>query len=154
MSADYTKVHNVMEHAFKCAVKKIESGHAGSTLISDLFVQIDTENGEMLIFDDSETLLERLSFSLAGVSFDEESDFVADIATPLKSVLGQMSEQGVFDKESILKPFSISLTDEDFIIQEELLFLDDDTIRLDDALLEKFDKELDEFIDKLLSDIK
>ena len=53
-----------------------------------------------------------------------------------------------------MKPFSISLTDEDFSVIEELLFLDDETLRLDDPLLKNLDADLDEFLSELLSDVK
>ena len=53
-----------------------------------------------------------------------------------------------------LKPFSVSLTDEDFSVIEELLFLDDENLRLDDPLLKDLDADLDDFLAKLLSDVK
>lgn len=41
---------------------------------------------------------------------------------------------------------------EDFELIEELLFLDDDLVRLDDPLLQGYDKDLDEFIAKILAE--
>jgi len=52
-----------------------------------------------------------------------------------------------------MKPLSVTLTDDDFVEIEELLFVDDDMLRADDPLLKDLDTELDEFLTKLLSDI-
>ena len=52
-----------------------------------------------------------------------------------------------------VKPLSVTLTDDDFVEIEELLFVDDDMLRADDPLLKDLDTELDEFLTKLLSDI-
>jgi len=46
------------------------------------------------------------------------------------------------------------LTDESFVVIEELLFLDDENLRLDDPLLKDLDADLDEFLSKLLSDVE
>ena len=53
-----------------------------------------------------------------------------------------------------MKPFSISLTDEDFVVIEELLFIDDDMLLLDDPLLKDLDADLDNFLAKLLADVE
>ena len=45
-----------------------------------------------------------------------------------------------------MKPLSVSLTDEDFVVIEELLFIDDDVLRLDDPLLKDLDADLDDFL--------
>ena len=38
--------------------------------------------------------------------------------------------------------------------QEELLFIDDDVLRLDDPLLKDLDADLDDFLANLLADVK
>ena len=48
----------------------------------------------------------------------------------------------------------MALTQEDFTIIEELLFIDDELIQLDSALLENLDEELNNFLAELLPDIK
>ena len=53
-----------------------------------------------------------------------------------------------------MKPFSVSLTDEDFVVIEELLFIDDDMLLLDDPLLKDLDADLDKFLADLLADVE
>ena len=65
-----------------------------------------------------------------------------------------LNEKSVFDKIFIEKPFSVSLVNDGFDVVEELLFLDDDTLKLDDELWKDMDKELDAFLRDLLSDTK
>ena len=62
--------------------------------------------------------------------------------------------KNVFDSPHIMKPFSVSLTDEDFVVIEELLFIDDELLRADDPLLKDLDADLDDFLTKLLSDVE
>ena len=53
-----------------------------------------------------------------------------------------------------MNPLSVSLTVEDFVVIEELLFIDDDVLRLDDPLLKDLDADLDDFLANLLADVK
>ena len=69
-------------------------------------------------------------------------------------MLAVLVTKKVFDNSCFLQPFSVSLTDENFSVIEELLFLDDENLRLDDPLLKDLDAELDDFLAKLLSDVK
>ena len=59
-----------------------------------------------------------------------------------------------YDVPRFMKPLSVSLTDEDFVVIEELLFIDDDMLRLDDPLLKDLDADLDDFLANLLADVK
>ena len=72
----------------------------------------------------------------------------------MKAVLTILSTKNIFDVPRFMKPLSVSLTDEDFVVIEELLFIDDDMLRLDDPLLKDLDADLDDFLAKLLSDVK
>ena len=65
-----------------------------------------------------------------------------------------MSTKNIFDVPRFMKPLSVSLTDEDFVVIEELLFIDDDMLRLDDPLLKDLDADLDDFLANLLADVK
>jgi hypothetical protein len=53
---------------------------------------------------------------------------------------------------AILKPFSFVLEDEDKESLEELYLVDDDTAILHEELMVDLDKDLDDFLDKLLKE--
>lgn len=153
MSANNAKVQSVIETTFTTAIAKLTSDDSGK-YFSDLYIQADSESGELLIFDDEERLLEKtVIFDWVGCSCEEDV-FNKQVIVSLKSVLSILVAKNAFEHPSFMKPFSVSFTDEDFVVVEELLFLDDDMLRVDDPLLKNLDAELDAFLANLLSDVK
>lgn len=153
MSANNAKIQSVLETTFTSAIGKLTADNSNS-YHSDLYVQADPENGELQIYDEEERLLDKvIVFDWVGCSYEEDR-FNKQVATLVKSVLTLLVAKKIFESTHIMKPFSVSLTDEDFVVIEELLFLDDDVFRADDPLLKDLDAELDDFLAKLLSDVE
>lgn len=153
MSANNAKAQAVIEATFSSAINKLTANESGNCY-SDLYVQVDAESGELLIFDEEDVLIEKtIIFDWVNATC-EDNQFMKQVSATLKAVLAVLVTKKVFDNPSFLKPFSVSLTDEDFTVIEELLFLDDENLRLDDPLLKDLDAELNDFLAKLLSDIK
>ncbi len=143
----------MLEAVFTSAIGKLTKDENGN-LISDLYVQADPESGELLIFDEEEKLIEKtVIFDWVG-NKEGENAFNKRVGASVKAVLTILATKKIFDHPRFLKPLSISLTDEDFVVIEELLFLDDDMLRLDDPLLKDLDADLDNFLSNLLSDVK
>lgn len=153
MSTNNSKVQTVIEAAFQTAIDRLAADTAGN-LISDLYVQVDQETGELQIYDEEEHLIEKTIIYDWVNSQEAEEQFVKRVVGILKNVLATFATKNSFDAPRFLKPLSVSLTDEDFVVVEELMFLDDDLLRLDDPLLQNLDKDLDDFLAKLLPDIK
>ena len=153
MSTNKAKVQTVIEAAFQTAIDRLAADTAGN-LLSDLYVQVDQETGELQIYDEEEHLIEKTIIYDWVNSQEAEEQFVKRVVGILKNVLATFATKNSFDAPRFLKPFSVSLTDEDFVVVEELMFLDDDLLRLDDPLLQNLDKDLDDFLAKLLPDIK
>lgn len=153
MSTNNSKVQTVIEAAFQTAIDRLAADTAGN-LLSDLYVQVDQETGELQIYDEEEHLIEKTIIYDWVNSQEAEEQFVKRVVGILKNVLATFATKNSFDAPRFLKPFSVSLTDEDFVVVEELIFLDDDLLRLDDPLLQNLDKDLDDFLAKLLPDIK
>ena len=153
MSTNNSKVQTVIEAAFQTAIDRLAADTAGN-LLSDLYVQVDQETGELQIYDEEEHLIEKTIIYDWVNSQEAEEQFVKRVVGILKNVLATFATKNSFDAPRFLKPFSVSLTDEDFVVIEELMFLDDDLLRLDDPLLQNLDKDLDDFLAKLLPDIK
>ncbi len=153
MGANNAKTQSVIESMFSSVLEKLEKEHA-TGLVNDLYVQIERENGELSVYDDSEELVDKI------VIFDwiedkqPDVEFMSQAVEILKTALASLSAKDAFENPCIAKPFSINLTDEDFTVIEELLFIDDEVLRIDDPLLKDLDAELDDFLDKLLSDVK
>jgi hypothetical protein len=153
MSANNVKIRSLIETAFGKALENLSNEKDGA-LISDLYVQVDRESGELSIFDDAEKEIKKIVLYDWIKSQEEESVFTKKVASSVKAALTTLSSKGTFDDIRFVKPFSVSLTDDDFVVIEELLFIDDELFRLDDPLLKDLDKELDEFLKNLLSDVE
>ena len=151
MNANMAKVQSLIENAFTSAVEKLAKDESGN-FISDLYVQADAESGELQIYDDEEHLIEKIVI-FDWVNSNEEA-FNKRVAASVKAVLTILSTKNIFDVPRFMKPLSVSLTDEDFVVIEELLFIDDDMLRLDDPLLKDLDADLDDFLANLLADVK
>lgn len=117
-------------------------------------MQADAESGELQIYDDEEHLIEKIVIFDWVNSNEEENAFNKRVAASVKAVLTILSTKNIFDVPRFMKPLSVSLTDEDFVVIEELLFIDDDMLRLDDPLLKDLDADLDDFLANLLADVK
>ena len=114
--------------------------------LSDLYIYLDEESA-LHFYDD----LERELFS---VSLDKESDesahFEKQLSHTLQQVLRKLGEERFFDRDFIFKPFAVSLIDKDFIVSEELIFIDDDTVKLNGELLAGLNDELNSFFRELM----
>ena len=136
MSANNAKVQAVIETTFNSAINKLAANEAGNCY-SDLYVQVDAESGELLIYDEEDVLVEKtIIFDWVNTACDDDQ-FTQQVAATLKAVLAVLVTKKVFDNPCFLKPF-----------------LDDENLRLDDPLLKDLDADLDDFLAKLLSDVK
>ena len=59
MNANIEKVQALIEKAFVEAIAKL-SATEGVGLVSDFYVQVDAESGEMQIYDDAEQLVNKV----------------------------------------------------------------------------------------------
>ena len=153
MGTNLTQIKSILETLFLSAIQKMTTDKNGN-YISDIYVQADPENGELLIYDEGENLVDKTVIFDWVNNTEGEEVFNRRVADVLKSVLASLSAKNIFDNPRFIKPLSISLTDESFVVIEELLFLDDDMLRLDDPLLKDLDADLDNFLSDLLADVK
>lgn len=151
MSSDNQKVVSIIENTITQAIQAYCTAES-LNLTSDLYLQADYETGELQLFDEEENSFAKVTI-FDWVNSPSEKEFYTQIIPLLKKVLSAVAAKEVFENSCFVKPFSINLTDDEFNVVEELLFLDDETFRLDDPLLKDLDKELDDFLSDLLSDI-
>lgn len=119
-----------------------------STSITDLFVRINQENGEVALYgDDDELIVSTVIFSWVG----KESKYFEQASRKLREAIDRLDNEGFWEHELFERPFSIELVTEGFETIEELLFVDDELVKITTPLLENLDEELSMFIDKLLA---
>ncbi len=147
------KTQAIVESVFSSAIHKLDMQESGNCY-HDLYVQVDMESGEILIYDEEERLLEKVVvFDWVDKSESDEA-FRSEVTATLKAALSLLVSKKMFEKPCFMQPFSVSLTGDDFSVIEELLFVDDDNLRIDDPLLKDLDADLDNFLTQLLSDVK
>jgi len=139
MKAINTTQVPLLEIAIRESLKNYESKMEINSL-GDLYVYYDTEENILFFYDDLENLLNEVQLS-AG----EELSYPT-----LRFVAQQLNQSNFFDKDYIVKPFTISLVDRYFAVMEELFFLDDDTIKLEGDIWPEMEKDLDNFLKNLL----
>ena len=139
MKAINTTQVPLLEIAIRESLKNYESKMEINSL-GDLYVYYDTEENILFFYDDLENLLNEVQLS-AG----EELSYPT-----LRFVAQQLNQSNFFDKDYIVKPFTISLVDRYFAVMEELFFLDDDTIKLEGDIWSEMEKDLDNFLKNLL----
>lgn len=152
---DRVSEKNEIKEVFLGAIEILKDGYQGNSL-TDLFVQIDGDSGEILIFDDEGNKVINAFVSAweeRGGSDLSSEEAVTRNLKALKHAISELNSEDAFSSLDVFKPFSISLTDEDSSVIEELLVIEDDSIVfLEDDFLEKLEKDFDDFVANLLKD--
>ena len=123
--------------------------------LSDMYVRLDnSDNTSLVIYDDNDNvmytqLLEGWNEWQANAE-DAESEFI----TLLNEVVNNEELFNIFNETEYNGPFSLLYVDEEMNVLAELLTIDKENIMIGDEFWEKMDRELDEFYEKLMSDIR
>ena len=131
---------SILEIAIKESLTNYESKEESNSL-GDLYLFYDSEDTSLVIYDDTDHVLNRVQLP------DNQS---SNLVHTLRQVLQQAGKEQLFERDYIIKPFTVSLVDKDFVVLDELFFLDDDTIKITDTMWITIEKDLDSFIDNLL----
>ncbi|MDY6122168.1 MAG: hypothetical protein SPI72_03730 [Porphyromonas sp.] len=146
---EQSKEVSFIKDLFRQITERMEGEHSASVL-HDLFIQIDSSRGELQIYGDEDHLLaSKVIFSWI---HEDTSEPKPQSLAQLRQAVAELQKECYFDGTLFDYPLSVQLVGEDFELIEELLFLDDDLVRLDDPLLQGYDKDLDEFIAKILAE--
>ena len=121
--------------------------------LTDLFLLADCATGTLHLYDDEDKEISHVSvFAWAETGTESEPSEVA-IET-LRELVTRLEQKGFWDRPCFARPFSIELIRPDFSVIEDLLFLDEDLIKIEPPLLDGVGEELVRFLDELLEDLK
>lgn len=135
------------ERAIRKTIEKFPSTEE-ATLLTDIHLRVSQDTGELMSFDDDDNEITRC---VVEQWIDNKDDnFYQEVAATLRTILLKQKEK--IEQMSILKPFSFVLEDDDKETIEDLYLIDDDTAILHEELMADLDKDLDDFLDKLLKD--
>lgn len=125
--------------------------------LSDMYVRLDNKNeASLIIYDDNDNILYTAQLNewdewSANVTAEEaEEQFIA----LLSDVVNGDTLFELFNETEYNGPFSLLYVDEQMNVLAELLTIDKENIMIGDEFWEKMDRELDEFYEKLMSDIR
>lgn len=138
---------SLLEDSIKKAIGKYTCG-CEQTIVTDIHLQPNQNSGELSVFDDEDE--ELINTTIEEWTTYEGDDFYENMERILTTLLCNMKNAGVFDKLTILKPFSFVLVDDEKETLAELLLIDDETLLVNDELLKGLDEELDAFLKNLL----
>lgn len=119
-----------------------------ATQMTDIHIRVTQESGELMAFDDDDNELNRCV--VEQWIDNKDDDFYEEITSVLRKCLEKQKE--LIEQMSILKPYSFVLEDDDKESIAELYVVDDNIVIIDPNLMEGLDKDLDDFLDKLLAD--
>ena len=125
--------------------------------LSDMYVRLDNKNeASLIIYDDNDNILYTAQLNeweewSANVTAEEaEEQFIA----LLSDIVNGDTLFELFNETEYNGPFSLLYVDEQMNVLAELLTIDKENIMIGDEFWEKMDRELDEFYEKLMSDIR
>jgi hypothetical protein len=143
------RTQNILEALFVSAIDKLEN--AGRQ-VGELKVQLDLNIGEAQIYDDRETLLEK------DIIFDWANHPAKDLqqakqqTNSIRVALINLKRKNIFDNAVIIRPFTVSFTDDNFTLIEKIFTLSDDEYVSEGRLMKNLDQDLKIFYKKLCAD--
>ena len=126
------------------------SGEEEQLVSTDFYFQPDCESGNLLVFNDEEEEIAKITIPEWSVGMSE--NFFDSVAVGLKDAIKEFNVEGELERLAVWMPYSFVLVDENRESICDLLLVDDDTLLVTDSLLKGLDEELDVFLKELLED--
>lgn len=124
------------------------------TILTDFHLQPVRETGELNVYDDDDNLLCSAVIGEWADYADEGGDdeFFDEVSKDLQRALGRAGADGAWERLQVWKPFSFVLVDNQRETVCDLLLVDDDTLLVNDTLMQGLDDELNYFLEQLLGE--
>ena len=118
-------------------------------VMTDLSFQVKPDSGELIVWNDDDE--ELCSVTVDDWIDNQDDNFYEQAAEQLKQMLRERKQ--LLENLGLLKPFSLLMVDENKETVSELYLVDDNMIILEsEELMKGLDKDLDDFINRLLAD--
>lgn len=135
-----------IERAINKVADKFPSSVEASQL-TDIHVRVNQETGELTAFDDDDKEITRVVVEQWINNTDD--DFYDSITPIIRKCIEKRKE--TVENMSIIKPYSFVLEDEEKENVAELYVVDDNTVIIDPEMMPDLDKDLNDFLEKLLA---
>ena len=136
-----------IERAIRKVADKFPANQEAS-IFTDIHIRVNQETGELVAFDDDDREITRVI--IEKWINNQDDSFYDVVAKQLRKCLER--EKKLVENMAVIRPYSFVLEDEDKENIAELYVVDDDTIIIDPDLMEGLDKDLDDFLEKLLKE--
>lgn len=137
-------------HDALCKIVTLYAGEEDQLISTDFYFMPDRDNGRLLITDDNDAEIAQVQVpEWAAYTGD---DFYAQAEANLHDAIKEANNEGALERLAVWMPYSFVLVDEERESICDLLLVDDDTLLVTDSLLQGLDKELNDFIEKLLEE--
>ena len=133
------------------AIRKIAEkfpADSDSSQLTDIHIRVTQESGELVAFDDDDQEITRCI--VEQWIDNKDDDFYKSITPIIRKCIEK--QKALVEGMGILKPYSLVLEDDEKESIAELYVVDDDLVIIDPDMMQDLDKDLDEFLDKLLKD--
>jgi hypothetical protein len=159
MNKDKTKVQLLLETVFSNAVATLDRID-GLNPVKCLKVQLDTNNGEIQVFDDAEHLLEKnVIFEWAEKAARGNNPY-PQARHFIWVTLAALKNRRLFDNDVFDRPFSVAIVDDNFNPTDVVFELKDDmqqntapsSVQHDGRLMKNLEHELNAFYKKIFEE--
>ncbi len=123
---------------------------SGEQVVTDIYIQPLLEEGVVNVLDDDDNLVQ--SEPCGWLDQLGKSSFYDSFKVVAEKAVAALKSDNDLAKVNIFQPFSFVLVDDKGEHLGDIDVVDDDTIILSDELLKGWEKDLDDFIKKLLED--
>ena len=118
------------------------------SLITDIHLRASQDSGDLMAFDDNEN---EISHCVVEEWIENKNDdFFEKVTATLRARLNNMAD--IAENLCLLKPYSFILENEDKEHVAELFVADDDISIIGGDIMQGWDKDLDDFFDKLMKE--
>lgn len=148
MSVPSENIKERLAQLLEAALSKCKQNDQLDTL-TDLYFQLDEENLSLSVFDDEEQLLASIEVKELSVATGHGSEKLVAL---LQEMVDDHDLMEKFEEYNLLKPFSLLIVDAQFDHVSEVYLLESGEVVIEDSLFKNIDKELDDFLDKLLKE--
>jgi hypothetical protein len=147
------KTQAVLEELFTKAINTLVNDVTGRS-ISEIKVQIDTNSGELQIYDDRETPVEKnIIFDWANRAVKDDSSTRRQVGA-IRTAFIELKRKKIFETPLISKPFNVFLTDENFLEIEKIFTVEDPEFGYEGRLMPNLERELNTFYKQLFAGVE
>ncbi len=141
------QTYQQIERALRKAASKFQL-QTDSLPLTDIYLQVKQESGELLVFDDDDHELTRCVVEEWIGNSDER--FYDEVQPILITALTRLKE--VTEHVAVLKPYSYVLMGEDHETIADLYLVDDETLLVSGDLMQGLEEDLEHFWQQLCAE--